>query len=253
MSRAVEVAARAHGMSLEAYQAEVCPVLFVLFERWDSSTALERVTELAYLALGTVGDVETTYARRRRVQDWVHGVQDPAWLEAAGLDREAQALRALRPVMEAERPTWEAVRGRRARSERVMTTIQGAREAASKAYEAALQETYAVVPEDEQGHVFTASLEAIGEAGPVRSCVWDIGRFAALALVVRAAMTAAPSPGGVLYEPAMRAVLKPVTRALEPALVALLEDLLAASSGVVSSYSKKVLDGALRVTYLSSR
>lgn len=84
----VEIAARAHGMSLDDYRGEVDPVLFSLFEAWPSDepeTIQRRVLELAYVALGTVSrDSKVVSARIRRLWTWVVHVYVPTWLWEAG-------------------------------------------------------------------------------------------------------------------------------------------------------------------------
>lgn len=94
MSTLVTVAARAHGMSREAYQRDVCPVLFSLFDLWEPPPEFgTHVTELAYLAVGTAGDEALTERRRVRLRKVFVSVLVPALLDVAAQDLEADPLK----------------------------------------------------------------------------------------------------------------------------------------------------------------
>lgn len=145
MGHAAEIAARSHGLSLEAYRAEVDAVLWVFFDRWDPPTleARQRLAELAYGALGTEARTVVAAARREAVRSWLLGTYVPTVLDVAGLKGQAAIVRGvavgrLGPWDEQLRPVRSKAEGLSAKQESSWVSVRrGVTAGCKKAWQSA--------------------------------------------------------------------------------------------------------------------
>lgn len=109
-----------------AYSKSVSPVLGAFLRGWDDDlddAGRQRLKPYIPRVIGTAGDADADKARAWLATDWMIRVYTPAWLELAGLNDQALALRGL-PMLDSS-----------AAASAAQATIEGARTAAASAWD----------------------------------------------------------------------------------------------------------------------
>jgi len=187
-----------------------CPVVTAFCVGFNDGLAFEPRQKLRpYLArtLGTRGD-GMIEQRSWMAMDWLIRVYTPTWLSLAGLDADADRLRALPPVLAAENLS------------RAMGDLGQARASASAAGAAAGAAAWAAAGAGAGAGAWAAAWAAAGAAAG--AAAWDAARAAAGAAAWAGAWAAARAAAGA----AAGAALAPTVTELQESAFALLDRVL---------------------------